>query len=101
MALTTPARVRNRLPFSGPPDHVIDQFIEDADAWVNSYVGRTIATTDSYYNLARSLSTSMVCVYAIMNKLQDATPEERDVLLRALDEYQSMVAAQQTALKRT
>ena len=100
MALTTPARVRNRLPFSGPPDSVVDEFITDAQAWVEAYVGRSISTTDNYYALARSLCTHKACILAILNKLQDSTPDERDVLLRALDEFQSILSEEKTALKR-
>ena len=100
MALTTASRIRNRLPFSGPPNNVITEFIEDAEAWIKCYVGRDIAITDNYYGLARSLCTAKVCVLAVLNKLQDATPDEREVLLRALDEFQSMVSTEKTALKR-
>lgn len=100
MALTTASRVRNRLPFSGPPDNVITEFIEDAEAWINCYVGRDIATTDNYYELARALCTHKACVLAVLNRLQDATADERSILLRALDEFQSMVSTEKTALKR-
>jgi len=100
MALTTAERVRNKFPFSGPPDYVIDQFIEDAQAWVEAYVGRTITSSDNYYNLARSLCTHRALIFLILRKLEEATEEERDVLLRVLDETQAIIAEEKTALKR-
>jgi hypothetical protein len=55
MAITTPARVRNRIQAAEAEisDDVLNEFIADEQAFVESYAGKTFAETDPQLALAR------------------------------------------------
>ena len=60
MTITTPARVRNRIHASEADisDDVLNEFIADEQAFVESYAGKTFADTDPQLGLARSICTN-------------------------------------------
>ncbi len=59
MAIATPARVRNRIQATEAdiPDAVLNEFIVDEQAFVESYAGKTFAESDPQFGLARSICT--------------------------------------------
>jgi hypothetical protein len=55
----TPARVRNRIQAAEADisDEVLNEFIADEQAFIESYPGKTFAETDPHFALARSICT--------------------------------------------
>jgi len=100
MSLTTPSRVRNRVPLSGIPDYVIEEFITDAESWVEAFVGRDITTSDNYYELARSVCTNKTTVLLILHELKNSFGDRREILSRLLEEFQTLVAEEKNTLRR-
>ncbi len=68
MAITTPARVRNRIRAAEADisDDVLDEFIADEQAFVESYAGKTFADTDPQIALARSICTDRCAAKALV-----------------------------------
>lgn len=68
MSLTTPDRVRRRLGYSDPTlsDLALQEYIDDAEAYIFRTVGTTILPNDSRYNLARSVCTDLAAIYAVI-----------------------------------
>lgn len=66
--LTTPDRVRNRLGYSDPTltDETILEFIADSQAYIQRVTRTTFITSNSLYELARSICTDLAAVHAII-----------------------------------
>lgn len=72
--LTTYARVHHRPGFSDKDvnsSHV-EEFIEDAQAFIEAEANRTFAVTDSDYKLARGACTDLAAAYTIVHALGGA-----------------------------
>jgi hypothetical protein len=71
MALSTPARVRNRIQASDldVSDAILSELIEDAQAFIEGKAGRSFSSSDSDYNLARSACTDLAAAYALISML--------------------------------
>jgi len=69
--LTTFARVFHRVGFSDKDvdSSHIEEYIEDAQAFIEGEAGRTFAITDSDYNLARGACTDLAAAYSIIRVL--------------------------------
>ena len=68
-ALTTPARIRNRIKASESDvgDAVLTEFIEDEQAYIEGYATKTFAESDSQFNLARSVCTGRCAAKALLH----------------------------------
>jgi hypothetical protein len=68
MGITTPARVRNRIQAAEAEisDDVLNEFIADEQAFVESYAGKTFADTDPQIGLARSICTDRCAAKALL-----------------------------------
>jgi len=69
--LTTYARVFHRVGFSDndvDSSH-IEEYIEDAQAFIEVEANQTFATTDTGYKLARSACTDLAASYALIRAL--------------------------------
>jgi len=71
MALTTPARVRNRINVKEADisDAALTELIEDAQAFIEGKAERTFAASDSDYNLARAACTDLSAAYCLIRML--------------------------------
>jgi hypothetical protein len=68
MAITTPARVRNRIQAAQAEiaDDVLNEFIADEQAFVESYAGKTFAEADPQIGLVRSICTDRCAAKALV-----------------------------------
>ena len=68
MAITTSARVRNRIQAAEGDisDAVLDEFIADEQAFIESYAGKTFAESDPQFGLARSICTDRCAAKALV-----------------------------------
>jgi len=68
MAITTPARIRNRIQAAEAEiaDDVLDEFIADEQAFIESYAGKTFAEADPQLALARSICTDRCAAKALV-----------------------------------
>lgn len=68
MALTTPDRVRNALGYSDPTltDQILNQYIEDSQAYIERVTRTVFYQTNPLYALARAICTDLACVHAII-----------------------------------
>jgi len=68
MAITTPARVRNRIQAAEAEisDDVLGEFIADEQAFLESYAGKTFPETDTQFGLARSICTDRCAAKALL-----------------------------------
>jgi len=76
-------RVRNRIQAAEAEisDDVLDEFIADEQAFVESYAGKTFADTDPQLGLARSICTSQSHEQArSAGKLAEPTEMSADLL---------------------
>jgi len=70
-ALTTPARIRNRIDVKEADisDDVLNEFIEDEQAFIEGYAKKTFLVSDSQFGIARSVCTDRCAVKALMRLL--------------------------------
>ena len=68
VALTTAARVRNRInaSISDIADAIVEEYIEDVQAAIEIYAGTTFAVTDDLFNIARSVCTDRAACRALI-----------------------------------
>lgn len=68
MGITTPARVRNRIQAAEAEisDDVLNEFIEDEQAFIEEYAGKTFLLTDPQFPLARSICTDRCAAKALV-----------------------------------
>lgn len=67
--LTTPDRVRNRLGSSADAtltNQVIQEYIDDAAAYIQRVARKSFVPADSLYELARSCCTNVAAMYCII-----------------------------------
>jgi hypothetical protein len=67
-AITTPARVRNRIQAaeSDVSDDVLNELIADEQAYIEAFAQTTFAEADPQYGLARSICTDRCAARAII-----------------------------------
>jgi len=67
-ALTTPARVRNRIQatVSDVSDAVLNELIADEQAYLEAFAKKTFAEADAQYALARSICTDRCAARALI-----------------------------------
>ena len=67
-AITTPARVRNRIQAaeSDISDDVLNELIADEQAYIEAYAKNTFAESDPQFGLARSICTDRCAARAII-----------------------------------
>jgi len=68
MSLTTPDRVRRRLGYSDPTltDVALQEYIDDAQAFIERATQTIYYPSDTTYALARSVCTDLAAVYAVI-----------------------------------
>lgn len=68
VALTTAARVRNRInaSISDIADAIIEEYIEDVQAVIETYAETTFAASDDLFNIARSVCTDRAACRALI-----------------------------------
>ena len=68
MSLTTPQRVRNRLGYSDPTltNDVLEEFIDDATAYIQRVTRTVFVSSNPLYEMARAVCTDLSAVYAII-----------------------------------
>lgn len=68
MGLSTPDRVRRRLGYADPTlnDTALNEFIDDATAYIQRVTRTVFVEADPLYELARSICTDLAAVYAII-----------------------------------
>jgi hypothetical protein len=68
LGITTPARVRNRIQAAEAEisDDVLNEFIADEQAFIESYAGKTFLETDTQFALARSICTDRCAAKALV-----------------------------------
>lgn len=94
--LTTYARVHHRVGFSDKDvdsSHV-EEFIEDAQAYIEGEARRIFDITDADYNLARSACTNLAAAYALVRVLGGAYSG-----LQWSEDELNILAQQQSKLK--
>jgi len=66
--LTTPERVRNRMGYSDATltNQIIQEYIDDATAYIQRVARKTFTPADPLYELARSVCTDLATAYAIV-----------------------------------
>ncbi len=71
MALTTNSRVYHKSGFCANDiaSAEVDEFIEDAQAFIEGKAERIFAASDSDYNLARSACTDLAAAYCLIRAL--------------------------------
>lgn len=71
MSLTVATRVLHRLGLTEKslPFEEVEEYIEDAQAFIEAEAERTFLITDSDYNLARSACTDLAAAYALIRLL--------------------------------
>ena len=68
VALTTAARVRNRInaSISDIADAIVEEYIEDVQAAIETYAETTFAASDDLFNIARSVCTDRAACRALI-----------------------------------
>ena len=68
MSLTTPDRVRRRLGYSDPTltDTALQEYIDDAQAYIERVTRTTFVPADPLYSLARAVCTDIAAIYAVV-----------------------------------
>jgi hypothetical protein len=68
MGITTPARVRNRIQAAEAEisDDVVNEFIADEQAFIETYACKTFTETDPQFALARSICTDRCAAKALV-----------------------------------
>ena len=98
--LTTPERVRNRLGSSADAtltNQVIQEYIDDATAYIFRVARKTFTPADALYELARSCCTNIAAMYSIIRPAGGTT----DGLDYQIDELRIKKSEQLKARLRT
>ena len=68
MSLTTPGRVRNRIQTveAEISDDVLNEYIADEQAFIETYAGKTFPESDPQFALARSICTDRCAAKALV-----------------------------------
>jgi len=66
--LTTPDRVRRRLGYTDPTltDAALQEYIDDAQAYIERVSRKTYVPADPLFELARGVCTDMAAIYAVI-----------------------------------